>query len=390
MGAGLPCGRKAKPALPPPDVLTAKGAKQDFHWDLENVTPVQLAAVHRLQRNARGSRDRHAIATRQSILHHYDKQEALGEFRKRFMIASNKPENDAHWDSDDPKWVGRSSMSKRHRFLIRRDWHWRWFNALVFGMMHDDGTLVAPNDCSADAVSEVKLMRRAALHYVDTARPFEHWSDNVGLFFHVYGHNSVNSMHLHIVDLDFVGGSFHQMAHKNCPLDAVLEVLLEAETNSMNPSAEKRSPAAMGRSPAHGSRDSRATSDSRATNGPGPPRRQRTRFMEKTTLKSTMNTLNPRINDVATFKEARASLWRMGGPDVLRETLEVEGFLKAGSPMLTTGVNPFNVFARLAWQDSAARILETTFSTSMSARHMFVDTSVSLAEEDEHIEYHWV
>lgn len=26
------------------------------------------------------------------------------------------------------------------------------------------------------------------------------WSDRVGLFFHIFGHNSVNSLHLHILD----------------------------------------------------------------------------------------------------------------------------------------------------------------------------------------------
>ena len=51
----------------------------------------------------------------------------------KYIIANNLPANDAHWDSDDPSWVGKASMSKRHRFLIRRNLHWRWFNALVFG-----------------------------------------------------------------------------------------------------------------------------------------------------------------------------------------------------------------------------------------------------------------
>ena len=52
----------------------------------------------------------------------------------KYIIANNLPVNDAHWDSDDPAWVGKASMSKRHRFLIRRNLHWRWFNALIFGI----------------------------------------------------------------------------------------------------------------------------------------------------------------------------------------------------------------------------------------------------------------
>jgi hypothetical protein len=55
------------------------------------------------------------------------------EFQAKYIIANNLPANDSHWDSDDPGWVGKASMSKRHRFLIRRNLHWRWFNALIFG-----------------------------------------------------------------------------------------------------------------------------------------------------------------------------------------------------------------------------------------------------------------
>lgn len=57
----------------------------------------------------------------------------FGECQAKYIIANNLPANDSHWDSDDPGWVGKASMSKRHRFLIRRNLHWRWFNALVFG-----------------------------------------------------------------------------------------------------------------------------------------------------------------------------------------------------------------------------------------------------------------
>ena len=34
----------------------------------------------------------------------------------KYIIANNLPANDAHWDSDDPAWIGKASMSKRHRF----------------------------------------------------------------------------------------------------------------------------------------------------------------------------------------------------------------------------------------------------------------------------------
>lgn len=49
------------------------------------------------------------------------------------------------------------------------------------------------------------------------------WSSNVGLFFHVFGHCSVNSLHLHIVDLNHVGPTFKRLSFKNCPLDSIIK-----------------------------------------------------------------------------------------------------------------------------------------------------------------------
>ena len=62
-------------------------------------------------------------------------QEYLQEFKDHFIICSNLPANDEHWDSDDKEWVGKASMSKRHRFLTCKDLHWQWFNVLGFGLL---------------------------------------------------------------------------------------------------------------------------------------------------------------------------------------------------------------------------------------------------------------
>jgi len=148
-----------------------------------------------------------------------EKEQAfLGEYQDRFFICSNKPASDEHWDSEDPEWVGKASMSRHHRFLTTRDLHWQWFNALLFG-------LVPPEDGGAGlskAVDEVEAMEIAALAY---AKASGHYSSNVGLFVHVFGNNSVNSLHIHIVDLDSVGPAFKHNARKNCPLGAVLDVM---------------------------------------------------------------------------------------------------------------------------------------------------------------------
>jgi len=145
---------------------------------------------------------------------------ALGKFSERFVVCRNLPASDERWDSDDPEWVGKASMSLRHRFLTTKNLHWQWFNALCVGMLHPDegGATVE------EAIAELEAMRTAALEF--TAYSPE-WSKNVGLFFHVFGHNSVNSLHLHIIDLDFVGPTFKHFRYKNCPLDSIIKVLKE-------------------------------------------------------------------------------------------------------------------------------------------------------------------
>ena len=58
----------------------------------------------------------------------------LGEAGSRFVLCCNRAENDEHWQSSAPEWVGKASMSQRHRFLTVRDLDWRWFNAVLVGI----------------------------------------------------------------------------------------------------------------------------------------------------------------------------------------------------------------------------------------------------------------
>ena len=51
-------------------------------------------------------------------------QANLGAHGQRFMIACNLPENEEHWSSTAPEWVGRASMGQRHRFMLVRKLHY--------------------------------------------------------------------------------------------------------------------------------------------------------------------------------------------------------------------------------------------------------------------------
>mmetsp|Transcript_73908 Transcript_73908/g.154004 ORF Transcript_73908/g.154004 Transcript_73908/m.154004 type:complete len:759 (+) Transcript_73908:35-2311(+) len=149
-----------------------------------------------------------------------EENEWLADFADHFIIACNRPVCDEHWDSEDPEWLGKASMSRRHRFLTTKKLHWQWFNALAFG-------LVPPSvggASLAEALNEVERMKAAALRYASKAKG---WSSQVGLFAHIFGHNSVNSLHIHILDMSELGPSFWKQEFKNCPLDAVIKVLRE-------------------------------------------------------------------------------------------------------------------------------------------------------------------
>lgn len=161
-----------------------------------------------------------------------EEQEFLGDYKELFMICANKPENDLNWDKSG-EWLGVASMSKKHRFLLTKNMHWRWFNVLVFGLVSFTHARPAGIWELNSAQRMLTKMRDAAILYTKHAG----WSGNIGLYFHVYGHNSVNALHLHIVDLEVTGPTYEYLKYKNLSLDSVLEVI-EAEIREIEAKVE--------------------------------------------------------------------------------------------------------------------------------------------------------
>ena len=179
---------------------------------------------------------------------------------ERFLLACNPPEQDAQWASASPPWLGKASMGARHRFLLLRDLDWSWFNVLVFGMR--DGAQLA------EAVATLEAMREAALAYT---RADGGWSASVGLYLHCYPLNSVQALHLHIVDLAAVGPTHEHLSHKNLPLDAALEVLRE-EMSAPPVAAAAAADAVVAASPGRGRGRARAARAAVARRPRRPPR----------------------------------------------------------------------------------------------------------------------
>ena len=78
-----------------------------------------------------------------------------------------------------------------------------------------------------EALQCLTMMRDAALAFVEQDREENGWSQNIGLFFHCYPHCSVNSTHMHILDMDRTGPSYEAIKSRNLKMDFVIQAVEE-------------------------------------------------------------------------------------------------------------------------------------------------------------------
>jgi len=125
---------------------------------------------------------------------------------QEFMICHNRPDNDAEWNDETSKrgsMAGPDENGPGHVFMTTTNLHWSKFNILTI------------ND-----VSFLQRMKSNACVYAE-ARGWE----NYGLYFHCFPLNSVQSLHLHIVNLDTTGPHFETQRTKNLSLDDAISVI---------------------------------------------------------------------------------------------------------------------------------------------------------------------
>jgi len=148
-------------------------------------------------------------------------QKALGKYSDKFVLARNLYFKDKAWNDKNPDKNALPSMGKRHRFLDIKDQHWKWFNVVAFGLDSEDLPI---------AIRILKEAKKAAKKYVqDPQQRADGWKkEKVKLYFHAFGHNSVPSLHMHIIDTNETGKSYDLQQHKNLLIDDVIQVL-EAE-----------------------------------------------------------------------------------------------------------------------------------------------------------------
>ena len=141
----------------------------------------------------------------------------------------------------------------------RMIYFWTWFNVLTIGLVdvakadavhHDEEMRREEADIELNlrtlesALACLRTMREAAYAFVkEDAKSGTKWSlrqketwqketkqtivelADIGLYFHCYPPCSVNSLHLHIVDLSEVGPTYEACRFKNLSMDMVLEAL---------------------------------------------------------------------------------------------------------------------------------------------------------------------
>ena len=140
----------------------------------------------------------------------------------------------------------------------RMTYFWTWFNVLTMGLVdvakadavHHDEEEMRGEEANLElnirtlesALACLRKMREAAYAFVkgdaksgwslrekdvfqkETQETIVELAD-IGLYFHCYPHCSVNSLHLHIVDLSEVGPTYEACRFKNLSMDMVLKAL---------------------------------------------------------------------------------------------------------------------------------------------------------------------
>ena len=140
----------------------------------------------------------------------------------------------------------------------RMTYFWTWFNVLTMGLVdvakadavHHDEEEMRSEEANLElnirtlesALACLRTMRDAAYAFVKEDAK-SGWSlreknvfqketnqhgvelADIGLFFHCYPHCSVNSLHLHIVDLSKTGPTYEACRFKNLSMDIVLTAL---------------------------------------------------------------------------------------------------------------------------------------------------------------------
>lgn len=137
-------------------------------------------------------------------------QSIIKNYSDEWMICYNKPENDEKWNHIDNKNVsmcGPDENGPGHVFITTKDLNWKNFNIATIVLYKK--------------VNFLLKLKEVANEYVKQRG----WK-KAGLYFHCFPYNSVNSLHLHVVNEDhkYIGHMHEECKYKNLPLDVAIKV----------------------------------------------------------------------------------------------------------------------------------------------------------------------
>jgi len=141
-------------------------------------------------------------------------QSKLGEFQDRYLIACNRPEAELMWNSEDPAWLGKANLAKRHVIMTVKDLHWEWYNILTFGFVSG----------IEKGLEKLKEMREAATHWASEMAEWQ-TEDKLGFYMSCSPHTRVKAMQLHILDMTCLGPSFLRFRSSYLSINAAIEAL---------------------------------------------------------------------------------------------------------------------------------------------------------------------
>jgi hypothetical protein len=126
-------------------------------------------------------------------------QSTIGTFANMFVVCQNRPENDARWDESNFQsgaMAGPDLYGPGHVFITIKDLFWGNFNILTLILRRRTSIILA--------------LKQAGTLYAKN-RGWIHFE----CYFHCFPHNSVNSLHMHVVNLDTAGPHFHKQKYKS-------------------------------------------------------------------------------------------------------------------------------------------------------------------------------
>lgn len=135
-------------------------------------------------------------------------QNTLGGYKEKFMVCHNLPINDEKWNDptfDKASMAGPDENGPGHVFITTKSLHFDTFNILPILLKRD--------------MNFLSELMAAAITYSKS----RNWA-NTGFYFHCYPHNSVQSFHLHVVNLDRVGPTWYKQKNKNLDITHAIYV----------------------------------------------------------------------------------------------------------------------------------------------------------------------